>query len=153
MPDQTKTIATPINNAMCDFFISMSWSCSSSIESPRITRKDANNSKGARPFDLSVHSRLAGSLLFLHQFNRQIDRGNHAIGFRDSFPRDFKRGAVIGTGAGERQAERRVHAVMKRVQFERDQSLIVIHAKHGVEFAFDRAVENGVGGSRTRKTQ
>ena len=33
---------------------------------------------------------------------------------------------------------------MKRVHFQRDQSLIVIHAENGIEFAFDSTMKNRV---------
>ena len=80
------------------------------------------------------------------EFHGEIDRRDHAVGSCDSFSGNFKRGAVIGTGARTRQTERHVHAVVKCVQLKRNQSLIVIHAKHRVEFAFNRPVENRVGG-------
>ena len=54
-----------------------------------------------------------------------------------------------GLVRGKRQPERYVHAAVECVQLQRDQSLIVVHAKHRVEFAFNRAVENGVGRNRT----
>ena len=86
------------------------------------------------------------------QLHREINRGDHAVGTRDSFAGNFKRGAVIGTGARKRKAERHVHAVVKCVKLQRDQSLIVIHAEHRVEFTFNRAMENCVGGNGTVKT-
>ena len=52
---------------------------------------------------------------------------------------------MIGAGARKGETERDIHAFMEGVQLERDQSLIVIHAEHGVEFALDRAMENRVG--------
>ncbi len=67
-------------------------------------------------------------------------------------PAIVERGAVIGAGARKRQAERHVHAAMKRVQLERDQSLIVIHAKNGIELAFSRAMKDCVGREWTGKT-
>ena len=83
------------------------------------------------------------------QLHREIDRGDHAVGTRDAFAGNFKRGAVIGTGARKRQAKRHIHTAVEGVQFQWDQSLIVIHAEHRVEFAFNRAVKNGVGRNRT----
>ena len=85
----------------------------------------------------------------MRQLHREINRGDHAVGTRDAFARNFKCSAVVGTGAGKRQPERYVHAAVERVQLQWDQSLIVVHAKHRVEFAFNRAVENSVGRNRT----
>ena len=79
------------------------------------------------------------------QFHGEPDRGDHAVGPRDALAGDRKSGAVIRAGARERQAKSDVHAFMESVQFQRDQSLIVIHAKHAVEFSLDRAMKNGVG--------
>ena len=78
------------------------------------------------------------------EFHREINRGDHAVGTRDAFARNFKCSAVVGTGARKRQPERYVHAAVECVQLQRNQSLIVVHAKYRVEFAFNRSVENGV---------
>ena len=82
------------------------------------------------------------------QLNCKIDRGDHAVGSRHSFAGNFKRSAMIWTGASKWKAQRDIHAFVKGVQLERDQPLIVVHAKNRVEFAFDRAVENCVRGMR-----
>ena len=52
---------------------------------------------------------------------------------------------MIRAGTRERKTERYIHTFVKRVKLQRDQPLIVIHAKNGVEFAVDRAMENRVG--------
>ena len=85
---------------------------------------------------------------FSGEFYGEIDRGDHAVGARNSFARDLKRGAMIGTRARKRQAKRHIHAFVKCVKFQRDQSLIVIHAEHGIEFTFHCAMKNCVGGKR-----
>ena len=77
-----------------------------------------------------------------------MDRSNHTICPRDSFSRNFKCSAVIWTGARKWKAQRHVYAFVKCMQFQRDQSLIVVHAKNRVEFAFDRPMENCVRGMR-----
>ena len=79
------------------------------------------------------------------KFHRESNRGDHAVGPRDSLAGDGESGAVIGAGAREGESESDVHSFMERVEFQRDQALIVIHAKHGVEFSLHGAVENGVG--------
>ena len=55
---------------------------------------------------------------------------------------------MIGAGAREGEAERDVHAFVERVQLERDQALIVIHAEHAVPIAGRGVMENGVGRER-----
>src|ERR1700724_1347864 len=87
---------------------------------------------------------MLARVTFLDQFHRQIDRRDHAIGTRDSFAGDVERGAMIRTRPRERQPERHIHAAVKGVEFQRNQTLIVIHAEHGVEFAFGGAMENGI---------
>ena len=75
-------------------------------------------------------------------------RRDHAIGARDPFARDFKGRAVIGARAWKWQSERHVHTVVECVKFQRDQTLVVIHAKNRVEFTFGRAMKNRVGRMR-----
>ena len=53
-------------------------------------------------------------------------------------------GAVVGTGAGVGQTKGHVHAGVEGEEFERDQSLVVIHAEDAVEFPGHGAMENGV---------
>src|SRR5205809_7199948 len=81
----------------------------------------------------------------LSQLHSEIDRRDHAVRTCNSFAGNFKRGAVIGTGARKRKPKRRVHTLVKGVEFQRNQSLIVIHAKYRIEFAFDRTMKNCVG--------
>jgi hypothetical protein len=52
---------------------------------------------------------------------------------------------MIRAGARERESESDIHTFMECVQFQRDQPLIVIHAKDPVEFSLDRTVKNSVG--------
>src|SRR5689334_18800639 len=95
-------------------------------------------------FVASAHTRNRDRRLsstILNQLGGQIDRRDHAVGLGDSFAGNLECGAVIRTGPGKWQPQRGVHAAVKSVQLERDQSLIVIHAKHGVEFTFYRAME------------
>ena len=85
------------------------------------------------------------------QFHREPDRGDHAVGPGDALAGDRESSAVIGAGARKWESECDVHTFMERVQLQRDQSLIVIHAKDRVEFSLDRPVENGVGRERAEK--
>ena len=62
---------------------------------------------------------------------------------------NFKCSAVVRAGPRERQSQRDVHAGIERVKLQRDQSLIVIHAEHAVEFAADRSMKNGIGRNGT----
>ena len=78
------------------------------------------------------------------QFHREVDRGDHAVGARDPFSGNFKRSAVIGAGPREGETQRHVHTFVKGMQLQWDQTLIVIHAKHRVEFAFNHAMKNCV---------
>src|SRR4030095_5693533 len=73
----------------------------------------------------------------LSQFRSEINRGDHAVGTRDTFASNFKCSAVIGTGAGKRKAKRHVHTLVKRVKFQRNQSLIMIHGEYRIVFAFN----------------
>ena len=84
------------------------------------------------------------SSVFFRQLRREINCGDHAVGSRDTFAGDFKCSAMVRTGAREWQPERYVHAAVKCVQLQRNQSLIVVHAKHRIEFTFNGTVENGV---------
>ena len=53
------------------------------------------------------------------QFCGEVDGGDHSVGAGDAFPGDVGRGAVVGGGAHEREAERDVHAVVEREQLGR----------------------------------
>ena len=59
-------------------------------------------------------------------------------GICQSLARDVERGAVVGRCPHDRQAERHVHAVIKMQRLQRDQPLIMIHAKRCI-IAFARA--------------
>ena len=79
----------------------------------------------------------------------QLHGCEHAVWSRDAFAGNLKRGAVIGAGARKRQTESDVHAFVKRMQLERDEPLIVIHAKDAVPLAAGGVVKDGVGRERT----
>ena len=51
---------------------------------------------------------------------------------------------MVGAGAHKRQAERDVHPLVKGVELERDEPLVVIHAEHAIEFPFGGAKEQRV---------
>src|SRR5215475_3655420 len=105
IPDQINTSATPINNVMCDFFTDLQ-------KETKLTEIWLS-----WPFNFLC---FLCYLVFVCQFNRQINRGDHAVGFRDSFRGDLECGAVIGTRSRKGEAERRVHAGVKLEEFERD---------------------------------
>ena len=86
-----------------------------------------------------------GRLCYGCQLRCEIDCCDHAIGARDAFAGDLERGAVIGAGARKRETKRYVHTAVKRVDLQRYQTLIVIHAENSIELAFGGAMENCIG--------
>ena len=80
------------------------------------------------------------------KFGSEADGGFHAVGTGNATTGDVKGCAVVGTRADEWKAERNIHPLVEGMELERDEALVVIHAKDSVEFAFDSAVENGVRG-------
>ena len=85
----------------------------------------------------------------MRKFNGEPDCSNHAVMVRDSLAGNPKRRAVIGTGARKGQTEGHIHAAVESVQFQWDQTLVVIHAENGIEFIFRGAMENCIGRKRT----
>src|SRR5256885_17235648 len=81
IPDQMKTIATPIRSAMCDFFIS------SKNQESRKKGKEFRTEEAKKKYLINgffLDSELL--ILFrLREFNRQIDCSDHAVGLGDSF--------------------------------------------------------------------
>ena len=67
------------------------------------------------------------------------------MGLGNALAGDRESSAMIRAGARERESKSDIHSFMECVQFQRDQSLIVIHAKDPVEFSLNRTVKNGVG--------
>ena len=82
------------------------------------------------------------------KFGGEEDGSFHAVGTGDAATGDVEGCAVVGTRADEWKAERNIHPFVEGMELKRDEALVVIHAKDSVEFAFDRAVENGVRGKR-----
>ena len=82
--------------------------------------------------------------LLLRELRGQIDRSDHTVWARDAFAGDIEGGAVIGTGARERQAEGDVHAGMKGVQLQWNQTLIVIQTESGVPFLVSEMEEESI---------
>jgi hypothetical protein len=82
---------------------------------------------------------------FLRELRGQVDRGDHTVWARDAFAGDIERGAVIGTGARKRQAEGDVHAGMKGVQLQRNQTLVVIQTESSVPFLVSEMEEERIG--------
>jgi hypothetical protein len=85
------------------------------------------------------------------QFTGQADGVNHGGWIRLMFPGDAKSRAVIGAGARDGEAEGDVDGGVKIEEFQRNQTLIVIHRDDRVEIAQRRVAENRVGDSRTGK--
>ena len=96
---------------------------------------------------------LGGPATIASQLYGEINRRNHAVRTRDSFAGNFKRCAVIGTGTGKRKAKGHIHTLVKGVKFQWDQTLIVIHAEHRIEFTFNCTVKNCVGGNRANDSR
>ena len=72
-----------------------------------------------------------------------------ARGSARSVAGNVERGAMVGRGAHDRQAERDVDAFVEMQRLERDQRLVVIHAQRRVVVARGAArMEHGVGGVR-----
>src|SRR5947209_20390798 len=78
------------------------------------------------------------------EFNRELDRSDHAVRPRRAFSGELECGAVVRTGARKGQPESYIHAFVKRVQLKRNEPLIVIHAKDRIPFAVHSAMENRV---------
>src|SRR5436190_21353985 len=85
----------------------------------------------------------------LRHFHREVHRGYHAVRPRNVFAGDVEGRSVIGACPREGKTESYVYAFVKGVQLQRNQSLVVIHAKHGVPGAICSVIKNGVGGKRT----
>ena len=60
---------------------------------------------------------------------------------------------MIGTAPDDRQTKRDVHAGLKGMKLQRNESLIVIHAEHPVPMSCDRLVEDGVRRDGTEKSR
>ena len=82
------------------------------------------------------------------KFGREANGCFHAVGTGDAATGDVEGCAVVGTRADEWNAERNIHPFVEGMELERDEALVVIHAKDSVEFALHRSVENGVRGKR-----
>lgn len=51
---------------------------------------------------------------------------------------------MVGTGSREWQAQGDIDAVVKSMKLQRDQTLVMIHAKDAIELAAGSSVKNGV---------
>ncbi len=56
---------------------------------------------------------------------------------------------MVHRGADEWRSQRQCHATVEMVQFERDQTLIVIHAHHRVVIAARRMMKQTIRGKRS----
>ena len=74
----------------------------------------------------------------------EADGGFHAVCTGNAATGDVEGRAVVGARADKWQAKRDIYSFVEGMEFERDEALIVIHAQHSVELAFDGAVENGI---------
>jgi len=75
----------------------------------------------------------------------EADGGFHAVGAGNASTGDLEGGAVVGARSHKWEAERDIHAFVKGMELQRDQPLVVIHAKDTIELPLNGAVENGVG--------
>src|SRR5882724_7254547 len=105
--------------------------------------------KGRRRPSLREKDESGWSFSLSGEFHREIDRGDHAVGPRNVFAGDVEGRSVIGACAREGKTERHVYAFVKGVELQWNQSLVVIHAKHGVPGAICSVIKNDVGGKRT----
>src|SRR2546423_6671680 len=83
------------------------------------------------------------------EFHCEIDRGDHAVVPRNIFARDVERRPVIGARSREGETEGYVYPFVKSMQLQRNQPLIVIHAKHSVPGAIRGVVKDSVRRKRT----
>jgi hypothetical protein len=58
---------------------------------------------------------------------------------------------MIGTGADKREAKRDIHPIMESEKFQRDKSLVMVHAEHPVKLAVCCTPENRIRTERTGK--
>ncbi len=65
-------------------------------------------------------------------------------------PGNIESRAMIGCGADDRQAERNVDRVLEVKRLDRDQRLVVVHAKRSIVGRTRTGVEHRVGGVRAR---
>lgn len=70
----------------------------------------------------------------------------HGAVIGDAAAGDVVGATVIGRGANDGKADSGVHPVSKAGEFDRDETLIVIHGDDNIEFATAGTEENGVGG-------
>jgi hypothetical protein len=78
------------------------------------------------------------------EFGGEADGGFHAVRAGDALTSDLEGRAVVGASANEWKAEGDIHPSVKGMELERDQALVVIHAKDAIEFPLHRTVENRV---------
>ena len=78
------------------------------------------------------------------EFGGEADRGFHAVRAGDAATGDLEGGSVVGTGANEWKTEGDIHPFVEGMELERDQALVVIHAKNAIEFPLHRTMENRV---------
>ena len=80
----------------------------------------------------------------LREFNREVDRGDHAIGPGNAFAGNLESGPVIRARPGKRKTQRHVHALMEGMQLQWNQALIMVHAEHSIPIAVRGVVEERI---------
>src|SRR5215475_12373213 len=80
---------------------------------------------------------------------RKQDCFDHTLMVSDSASGDVECGAVINRSPDDRQPKRHVHRLAKGETFYRDQALVVIARRNGVEFAAPCAHKNRIRRIRT----
>ena len=106
-----------------------------------MTSRSGGSSRRASP--LTPPRRAAGRTLPPCGSPRPSRRGSAQV-----LAGDVERGAVVGRGADDRQAERDVDAIVEVQRLQRDQRLVVVHAQRRVVARARRGLEHGVGGVR-----
>ena len=114
----------------------------------RITSRSGGRSLDAR---CMLRRRPLLALVRRGEPRRELQRGDQARRIGLAGAGDIERGAVIGRGAHERQAERDVDAVVEGQRLDRDQRLVVVHAERGVVGLARRLVEHGIGRERAAR--
>ena len=115
-----------------DFFADNSW------------RRMTSRSGGKLVGDAHCAATCEGGLLAVGKTRRKPDGGDKARRIGAAGAGDIERRAVIRRRAHERQAKRDIDGVVEGERLDRDQGLIVVHAKSCVVGARARRMKHGV---------
>jgi hypothetical protein len=109
---------------------------------PRPAEDDGDDEQqremGGAPFSCGRYQSV------LREFNREGDRGDHAVGVGNALAGNLEGGSVIRARPHKRETQRHIHALMEGMQLQRNQTLIVIHAEHSIPITVRGVVEECV---------